>query len=97
MSAGIHAPIGELSIAVAQDQRAALLAALAEDGPQLQLDLGHIEACDSAGVQLLLALQRSTEQRGRRLHITAASSAVQQALATYGLGERLLGTTGEGA
>lgn len=97
MSTAIHAPIGELTIAFAAQQRETLLTMLAEDPPDLLLDLGQIEACDSSGVQLLVALQRSARERGRHLRITDASAPVKQALATYALSERLLGDEGVSA
>ena len=89
-----NAPVGELTIAQAQMQREALLVSLAEDNPEWLLDLGQIEACDSAGVQLLLAAKASAAGRNRQLRITAASESVRQACETYGLTELLLGRTG---
>lgn len=97
MTLPVHAPIGELTIAAAAAQREILLQTLTDDGPDLWLDLSHIEACDSAGVQLLLALQRSAQQRGRSLRITEPSEPVRQALTTYGLRTRLLTPPGDAA
>lgn len=77
--------IGELTIQVAADQRVQLLAAVARHSDDLALDLSNISNCDSAGVQLLLATQRSVEQRGGQFGICAASDVVVQALKTYGL------------
>ena len=94
MSAAIHAPIGDLTIPAAQAQREWLLAALAEDGPELLLDLGQIESCDSAGVQLLVATQRSARAAGRELRIVGASATVREALKTYALDRQLLGSEG---
>ncbi|WP_088287346.1 STAS domain-containing protein [Ideonella sp. A 288] len=97
MTLPVHAPIGEFTIAAAAAQRETLLQTLADDGPELWLDLSHVEACDSAGVQLLLSLQHSARQRGQRLCITEPSEPVRQALATYGLSTRLLTPSGEAA
>jgi anti-sigma B factor antagonist len=91
-SAAVHAPIGDLTIPSAQVQREVLLAALAEDGPELLLDLSQIESCDSAGVQLLVATQRSARAGGRELRIVGASTTVREALKTYALDRQLLGT-----
>ncbi len=44
---------------------------------------------DGAGVQLLLALDRSLAERGRQLQIDAPSSALQAACAAAGLAEWL--------
>lgn len=80
---------GELSIVEAATQRQLMLEGLGEAGNRLQLDLSAIEGCDSAGVQLLLALQRSLAARGGTLQLLAAPPCVQQALATYGLTAQL--------
>lgn len=76
----------ELTISAAAQQHARLLQAVQEaDEGALALDLGQVEACDSAGVQLLLATRASALARGMQVHITAASTPVRQALATFGL------------
>jgi anti-anti-sigma factor len=78
----------ELTIAAAAEQHQQLLHALADaagDATELALDLGHVEACDSAGVQLLLAARASAAARGVRVRLAAASAPVRQALATFGL------------
>jgi len=97
MKPPVHRPLGEFTIAAAATQREVLLQALADDAPELRLDLSQVEACDSAGVQLLLALERSARERGRPLRITDPSEPVRQALATYGLDERLLRHHGDDA
>jgi anti-sigma B factor antagonist len=52
-----------------------------------RIDLAAVTECDAAGVQLLLALRRSLEASGQRLHIDAASPAVHEALTRCGLQE----------
>jgi anti-sigma B factor antagonist len=76
---------GELTIQFAAEHRLALLAVLEDTPHHLTLDLSGIEACDSSGVQLLLALRRSLNERQQQLQISAASTSVQQALSIYGL------------
>jgi anti-anti-sigma factor len=56
----------------------------ARPGP-LHVDLGGVTDFDSAGVQLLLALRRSLSERGDALVITAASPAVRDGIAVFGL------------
>ena len=90
-AASVHAPIGDLTIPAAQAQRELLLAALAEDGPELLLDLSQIESCDSAGVQLLVATRRSALAAGRSMRIVDTSATVREALKTYALDRLLLG------
>jgi phospholipid transport system transporter-binding protein len=74
---------GELTIGEAAAQHEKLRDALAAG--QCRLDLAGIEACDSAGVQLLLAARRSAQAQGLVLSIDAPSAAVQESLQRYGL------------
>jgi anti-anti-sigma regulatory factor len=48
-----------------------------------------VEDIDSAGVQLLLSLERSLERRGRRLDLRAPSPALRQALECFGVADLL--------
>ncbi len=81
----------EMTIAHAAGWHAALAAALQSRPATLALDLAGVTDFDSSAVQLLLATRRSLVERGDTLHIVAASPAVSDALATFGLQE-LLGT-----
>lgn len=76
---------GELTITGAAGHHATLLAALAQPDEALVLDLSEVEACDSAGIQLLLATRRSLAAQGRALRLAGLSDSVVQALRTYGL------------
>lgn len=49
------------------------------------LDLSGVTDMDSAGLQLLLATQRSAQLLGQPLYLSAASTAVQDTLALAGL------------
>ncbi len=80
-----HRLTGELTIQFAAEQRTGLLALLEDTAEALHLDLAAVEACDSAGVQLLLATRRSLHDRGHVLHLCALSTPVRQVLDTYGL------------
>lgn len=82
---------GELTIHTAAQQYPLLQAALAQHlspdtAPgELCLQLGEIEDCDSAGVQLLLALKRALEIHGCGLQLQTPSRAVKDVLDTYAL------------
>lgn len=76
---------GEMTIGMAAALRAQLLASLPQPGETLALDLAEVEACDSSGVQLLLALRHSLRARGGELLLQAPAPSVRHALATYGL------------
>ncbi|MBH9579632.1 STAS domain-containing protein [Inhella proteolytica] len=76
----------EWTIAQASELHQSLLAALqasAEQGDVPVLDLAGVDSMDSAGVQLLLALHRSLQERGQELRIATASPTVLAALDMY--------------
>jgi anti-anti-sigma factor len=75
----------ELTIAHAASWHETLTGALAGHAGDLPLDLAGVTDFDSSGVQLLLATRRSLAERGDALRIVAASAAVRDALATFGL------------
>jgi anti-anti-sigma factor len=79
----------EMTIAHAGACHAAVAEALLSAPAALALDLGGVTDFDSSGVQLLLATQRSLAERGDALHIVAASPAVVDALAIFGLRDLL--------
>lgn len=56
---------------------------------RLKLDLSRTMELDSAGIQLLLALQRECGRTGLDFQITATSAPVQAALAVYQLDRSL--------
>lgn len=53
-----------------------------------ELDLSAIEDIDSAGVQLLLALNTQLSSKKKTLKLTALSESVSHLLNTYGLNEQ---------
>lgn len=83
----------ELTIAFAAAAHQTLAEALEATPAGLSLDLGSVSDFDSAGVQLLLATQRTLSSRGQHLQITAASPAVRDALSTFGLQELMAGAS----
>lgn len=76
---------GELTINEAAAKRETLLQWVADAPASTDLDLSAIEACDSAGVQLLLSLRRTLADRGGELRLRAAPDCVAATLSTYGL------------
>lgn len=74
---------GELTIHHAALLKDRLAAALAE-GARL-LDLGQVNECDSAGVQLLLAARASARRDGHPLDLAPVSEPVREVLQRYGL------------
>jgi anti-sigma B factor antagonist len=55
------------------------------DGGVLAIDLSDVQACDSSGVQLLVAARRSVAARGQSLALQRASPAVREVFGRYGL------------
>jgi anti-anti-sigma factor len=75
----------ELTIAHAGAAHERLAQALRDGHGDFALDLSGVTDFDSAGVQLLLAARRTLAERGDTLCLHAASPAVADALATFGL------------
>lgn len=74
---------GEWTIhAIAQHQEAMLV--LVNEGV-VAFDASGITDMDSAGLQLLLAAQRSMAKQGQELSLVKASSVVKDVLKAYGL------------
>lgn len=74
----VLAPCGEITIFEATAFRDALVTLLANEGPA-ELDLSSVERMDTAGIQLLIAAERSG-----RLTVTGWRPAVREGLATIG-------------
>lgn len=73
---------GEFTIYRAAELAAAMKAALAElpAGGAFEVDLSGVTEMDSAGVQLLVAARRSTDESGRTLRVAGHSPAVAEVL-----------------
>lgn len=69
---------GDLTIYQVAEAREALLQLLPFDAPAWQLDLSAIEEFDSAGVQLLLVLQRSLSSTGSPVSVVGCAPQVAE-------------------
>ncbi|MBU6261267.1 MAG: STAS domain-containing protein [Burkholderiales bacterium] len=78
----------ELSICTAAETRAACLSWLDRPDPGPVLAAG-VEVVDGAGVQLLLALARAAQRRGRDFALADASEALRRACSALGAGALL--------
>ncbi|WP_338413202.1 STAS domain-containing protein [uncultured Sphaerotilus sp.] len=76
---------GDLTIRHAARRREQLLTWLAEAGPDDALDVAGVAACDSSGLQLLLALRLSRARQGRGLVLCHAPPALAELLQRCGL------------
>ena len=78
---------GEFTIYRAAELAVALKAALADvpPGGAFEIDLSEVTEMDSAGVQLLIAARRSSEDSGRSLRIAQPSAAVADVFQTLQL------------
>lgn len=74
---------GELAIHRAAELRAALLGLQA--GTDVELDLSEVTDADTAGLQLLLALQAQLQRDGNHLVLTGASEPLCHAFTLAGL------------
>lgn len=80
---------GELTIYRAAELRATLLGALAAGDGDLHIDIGGVTEVDSAGVQLLLAAQKSARARQRTLRLAGHSDALADVLRLLDLDAQL--------
>jgi anti-anti-sigma factor len=76
---------GELSIYRAAELKPVLLEALAAGGA-LHLELSEVSELDSAGLQLLMLLKRTAQQRGQQLRLSGHSPAVLEVVELLDLG-----------
>ena len=77
----------DLTIYHALDHKEALLDALSTSDALL-LDLAQVEAIDSAGLQLLILLEREAQCAGKSLRIVAHSAAIGEVVALCNLADR---------
>lgn len=80
---------GDLTIRHAARRQAQLLDWLALAGPDDALDVSQVSACDTSGLQLLLALRRSRAEQGRGLRLQQPSAALSEVLQRSGLRDLL--------
>ena len=76
--------VGTLHIYRAEAAREALLDRLAHGRP-LVLDLAGLDACDAAGLQLLLATRQSALRTGKPFAIRATAPAVEECARQLGV------------
>ena len=74
---------GTLDIDTANSLREALLECFSLQ-PEVRADLSAVDACDAAGLQVLLAGQRNAALLGKALHVNTASPAVLETAAALG-------------
>jgi anti-anti-sigma factor len=75
---------GVLAINEAQELRDSLLRHSANND-HLLLDLSAVEACDTAGLQVLLAARRHAESLSKTFHLTAVSEPVLKMVSALGV------------
>lgn len=83
-SESIHKLSGSLDINTSDEVRKILLEYLGEHA-SISVDLSQIEGCDAAGVQLLLALEKSAKSAGKPFAIVASSEAFDRDCAGLGV------------
>jgi anti-anti-sigma factor len=80
---------GSLEIYDAEPLRQSLLEYVAA-GSELVLDLGSVEACDTAGAQILYSARTTAIQAGKKLRFDHVSPAVASCWERLGLPEKFL-------
>jgi anti-anti-sigma regulatory factor len=81
---------GQLTAGGLGEAQAALVESFARPGDAC-CDIGAIDACDTAGLQLLLSAAATARVQSRRLRIHGASSAVFDAVSRIGLDVSAIG------
>ena len=76
--------VGEATIYDAAELKERLVVEL-DRSLQLDLDLAQVHEIDTAGLQVLLLLQRECEQHSKTLHLVQPSQAVQNLISLFGL------------
>lgn len=79
---------GELSIFHAARLRDELFEALSGH-PELDIDLGEVEDCDSSGIQLLLMLKREARRQDKRLALFNHAPCIADVIELLNLGTEL--------
>lgn len=79
---------GDLTIYQAAEAKASLLAPDAGLDRKVVLNLEQVEELDTAGVQLLMMLQRLVGQHGGELHTSGVSESAEQVLSALHCLER---------
>jgi len=75
---------GEWNITNAEELRARFVAFLASGG-DVALDLGGVESCDTAALQLLCSLRRTAKERGVRVRLLELPPAIVELARALGL------------
>lgn len=75
---------GGLTVYTVQELRGQMLERLAA-ASRLDIDLGAVDACDCAGLQLLCAARKSAFGQGKAFEVVNASQAVRDAAEAIGL------------
>jgi ABC-type transporter Mla MlaB component len=75
---------GPMTVYEAPAQRHALLAALAA-GAGLEIDVCGLDEIDTAGVQLLVLVQREGRDTGKPVRLAGQSAALAEVLGRYGI------------
>jgi len=75
---------GPLTIRTAEQAREALVQVVAERAPNA-IDLAEIDDCDTAGVQILVAMEKSLTKAGKALRVIAMSGIVRETAAVIGV------------
>ena len=75
---------GDLLITDVVEAKPKIVAAMAASS-QIQLDLGELGQCDTAGIQLLLMACVSARAQGKRIAVIAQSAAFRAAIERIGI------------
>lgn len=78
---------GEMTISNANSIKDSLMKVLTQESPLIELDLSEVNAIDTAGVQILLLLNREAQGANRTMRLKAMSNPVSSVLKLYNIQE----------
>lgn len=80
---------GPFTVYEVAEHREAFLAAMMRSS-DISLELGEVEDCDTAGVQLLLSVYKAVEKAGGSLAVSGIEGAVAGAMERIGIGSNVI-------
>lgn len=88
MNTTCHIEVGpELNIVHAAETRQSWLSLIEPAHQVIEVDLSGVQEMDSAGLQLLLSLSKSSMQEGKQLQLIKPSRVVREVIELFDLGD----------
>ena len=80
---------GEVDVSNASELRSALEGALAQDAPEIEVDMAQVPYIDSTGIGVLVGCAHTAKDAGKRLTIARPQRNVSRVLGLLGVSDEL--------